>query len=986
MPVKQVEGNGLAEFLCEAVKDKSNTFVFSTDVVMNSWIDYLITNPEKTGLSALPLERFTAWDKFKNNFLHSSEENKTSIPSILRKVFISNLIDKNAESPFFKRIINPDFKDHASSFTDWLTGLLPSLKLWHKLKEESGTPYDDEDSDYKTLYEKYSSFLDEHDFFEPSWLDAEFSGDQKFIIIYPEVLEDFFDYEESLKKSEQITIVRLPQASINDSNKINCYKYSDSRKELRRTILQIRKLVEDKKASYTDITLSVPDLDTWRPYIERELTKYCIPFVIKAGLPLIKKTAGKIFTEIQDCYSSDFSFDSIRALLLDSYIPWKNAEKDTIEQLIREGNRMHCLFNFEQKDGTKRDIWKEALKNSKGEKDELELRFYENLKERITKICNAKSFSDIQQQWNAFKTTFLDMEDFDLEANNIISRCIVHLNELIQIEKDFIEKFDLKISSPYSFFLNILNKKTYTPQNTKPGLLVYPYKLSASANYKYQFVMDASQNSIEVPNKKLSFLNGIKRKELGLIEKDREFNASRAIISLYAKHNEDSGPDEKSVVTFSFAEESFSGFEIVHNFLNIVNKNSDGKITEPLKELDKDDFILNEKNLFLNQASPRQGFFSEAQKEHFNGWYKINEKRLTGTQKKEALSDDAKKIIHEYLCENRNKDEKPDLKDKILMTQTDMKYFFECPRKWLMNNAFNIEEDSLDTELIDRFDMGNVYHDVLEHFMKDYKILQEPLPCTNEEGLFENETEIKQKLSEHTKATIQDYKQKFRDSPLTLLMLNSQTEEISQTIFDFLSILLKKYDENATAKKDLGFGGLYVHKVEEKLSTGIPDEKYGYYGKIDCLLSKNRIDQAIESVILIDYKTSKLPAAKDCKIDDEGKIKDFQVPTYMTLINSEKKREFDYAGFVSIKDSIKENRLENNGIITTKDKSTEEDFEPTLKAFTEHSKEFYKKITDYDFDPKESEVDIYKDCVSCSFKAMCRYQFTVAGRNIKKGE
>lgn len=986
MPVKEVEGNGLAEFLGEAVKDKSNTFVFSTDVVMNSWIDYLITNPKKTGLSALPLERFTAWDKFKNNFLHSSEENKTSIPSILRKVFISNLIDKNAESPFFKRIINPDFKDHASSFTDWLTGLLPSLKLWHKLKEESGTPYDDEDSDYKTLYEKYSSFLDEHDFFEPAWLDADFSGDQKFIIIYPEILEDFYDYEESLKKSEQITIVRLPQASINDSNKINCYKYSDSRKELRRTILQIRKLVEDKKASYTDITLSVPDLDTWRPYFERELTKYCIPFVIKAGLPLIKKTAGKIFTEIQDCYTSDFSFDSIRALLLDNYIPWKNEFKETIEQLIREGNRMHCLFNFEEKNGTKRDIWKEALNNSKAEKDERELRFYESLQERVTKICNSKSFSDIQQQWNAFKTSFLDMEDFSLESNNIISRCIVHLNELIQIEKDFIEKFDLKISSPYNFFLNILNKKTYTPQNTKPGLLVYPYKLSASANYKYQFVMDASQNSIEVPNKKLSFLNGIKRKELGLIEKDREFNASRAIISLYAKHNEDAGPDEKSVVTFSFAEESFSGFAIVHNFLNIVNKDSEGHVTEALKELDKDDFILNEKNLFLNQDSPRQGFFSEDQKEHFNGWYKINEKRLTGSQKNADLSEDAKKIIHEYLCENRNKDEKPDLKDKILMTQSDMKAFFECPRKWLMNKAFKIEEDSLDTELIDRFDMGNVFHDVLEHFMKDYKISQEPLPCTNEEGLFENETEIKQKLSEHTKATIQDYKQKFRDSPLTLLMLNSQTEEISQTIFDFLSILLKKYDENATEKKDLGFGGLYVHKVEEGLSCAEPEEDYGYFGIIDCLLSKNRIDEAIESVILIDYKTSKVPTQTECKIDDEGKIKDFQIPTYMTLINYENKREFDYAGFISIKKTISDEKMHESGIISTKKDCTEEAFEPTLEAFAEHSREFYTKVTDYDFDPKESEVDIYKDCVSCSYKAMCRYQFTVAGRNIKKGE
>ena len=748
-----------------------------------------------------------------------------------------------------------------------------------------------------------------------------------------------------------------------------------------------RKLVEDKKASYTDITLSVPDLDTWRPYIERELTKYCIPFVIKAGLPLIKKTAGKIFTEIQDCYTSDFSFDSIRALLLDNYIPWKDEFKETIEQLIREGNRMHCLFNFEEKNGTERDIWKEALEKTRGENAKDIREFYQKMQNRVTKICNAKSFSEIQQQWKVFKSTFLDMDDFSLESNNIISRCIVHLNELIQIEKDFIEKFDLKISSPYSFFLNILNKKTYTPQNTKPGLLVYPYKLSASANYKYQFVMDASQNSIEVPNKKLSFLNGIKRKELGLIEKDREFNASRAIISLYAKHNEDADPDEKSVVTFSFAEESFSGFEIVHNFLNIVNKNSDGKITEPLKELDKDDFILNEKHLFLNQASPRQGFFSEDQKEHFNGWYKINEKRLTGTQKKEALSDDAKKIIHTYLCENRNKQDDPKLKDKVLMTQSDMKTFFECPRKWLMNKAFKIEEDSLDTELIDRFDMGNVYHDVLEHFMKEYQESKEALPYTNEKGLFENEDEIKQKILEHSKSTIQDYKQKFHDSPLTLLMLNSQVEDIAKIIFDFISILLKPYNEDPkTTKKNMGFGGLYVHKVEEGLSWAVPDENYGYYGKIDCLLSKNRVDEAIESVVLIDYKTSTLSPIKDCKIDDEGKIKNFQIPTYMTLINSEHKREFDYAGFVSITQSINKNQLENNGIITTKDKSTEEDFEPTLKAFTEHSKEFYKKITDYDFDPKESEVDIYKDCVSCSFKAMCRYQFTVAGRNIKKGE
>ena len=85
----------ISKVLIENIKDPSTIFVFSTDTVMNSWIEYLITHPNLSGLDALPLERFLAWDNFKGEYLHASEDGKTSIPSILRKFFVQDLIEKN---------------------------------------------------------------------------------------------------------------------------------------------------------------------------------------------------------------------------------------------------------------------------------------------------------------------------------------------------------------------------------------------------------------------------------------------------------------------------------------------------------------------------------------------------------------------------------------------------------------------------------------------------------------------------------------------------------------------------------------------------------------------------------------------------------------------------------------------------------------------------------------------------------------------------
>ncbi|MBQ1709521.1 MAG: hypothetical protein II032_00190, partial [Treponema sp.] len=317
----------ISKVLIENIKDPSTIFVFSTDTVMNSWIEYLITHPNHSGLDALPLERFLAWDNFKGKYLHASEDGKTSIPSILRKFFVQDLIEKNAKLPKeerFQVIINPEdsYAKEAASFADWISKNLPSLHFWKKRMEQNSETYgqmDAEDLDYEKLYQLYKAFLDQNNLFEPAWLDNLELGDKdtKFILFYPELLEDFGDFTDIFKANSNITICTMPENIPNPP----AYFYPDSRSELRQTLLSIIKLVQEKKADWSEIALSIPDIDTYRPYIERECYIYGIPYVIKSGLSLTKNNAGRIFKEIKDCHTEAFSFDSVRALLLDECLP-----------------------------------------------------------------------------------------------------------------------------------------------------------------------------------------------------------------------------------------------------------------------------------------------------------------------------------------------------------------------------------------------------------------------------------------------------------------------------------------------------------------------------------------------------------------------------------------------------------------------------------------------------------------------------------------
>lgn len=1021
--MKKKELSSIESFLREKITDKNAVFVFPTDIVCQSWAEWCIIDGH-TSVKSVALERFLAWDQFKGKFLSAEKEDSTAIPSLLRKMFVYDIIRQNAESPFFKKIIRSEFAFTAYSFADWLEKNLPSLKMWKKKLDQNKSEYgelDEEDKDYELLYQKYNEFLEKNSLFEPSWIEHINFSDEKrdFYIFYPEQLADFSDFDEIFSEVPNITALVVPK----QEERPKLYFYQDARRELRQTILRIINLVKTKKADWTEIALSIPDIETYRPYIQREFEQYGVPFIFRSGTSLTKNSAGRIFQEIYECHETNFSYDSIRTLVLDECIPWnetislnvKNTKdepddiqtfnlKELREALVREGNRMRCICSYEEKNGINFesiDIWEEAFSNTYTQNKVLQ-RFYRKLKLSVNRFFSEEnqSFANLISAWSSFKNEFINDGEFSSDANKILGRCITHLQELSEIQEAY-KDAGIKISNPFQFYLNILNKKMYTKQSDGEGVSVVPYKLTAGAWFKYQFVLDSSQKKLEVPYKPLSFLNSEKRKKLKLFEDEKLYNATEAIIRLYAKPVE-GVPEE--FVHFSASENSFSGFAIPHSLLDIE---------ESVPDFDKDDFILSEK-AWIESGAENSLEVSALQKNELDSWVKT----AIPAEKDYQLGKKLSEKIKYSLVDSKNASlESKNIsfsdnakKQNKISARGDLEKFFPCPRKWILSQILHLNTDSLDTDLMTIFDMGNLHHKILELFCKNY--LGKNLPYYDKSSgqffkLEENSsvlngiTEITQEINEllYGNGTeenegivvkaIKHISNDFHDSPLVIKTLLNQKQKIAQTIVSFLKELLlpcKLEDSEKSSRVKSGIGTCIVFGVEGTFIS--EQEDFSYYGKIDCVVKTPDTKQ----YILLDYKNSysAIPEEKDFKVDEEtGILKDYQMAVYCRLLSNDCEKEIAAAYFYSIKpQSTSYKKL----VFDKSEKKNYPSFEPTVIASAEYAKLFNDKISDanLDFQPETSgdiknrlNTKVYSDCIKCNFKAICRTTYSVAGKQIK---
>lgn len=957
MAIKNLCVDKICNVITENIKNPDVVFVFSTDIDMTSWAEWSVINSDLTGVKTVSLDRFMAWDDFKRQFVVSSETNKHAVPSLLRKVFVYNLIEENKKSaaegkPLFKSIINPKYANDGYSFADWISGNLPPLKIWHDRYEQlcAGGKYtpDEEDLDYETLYNRYCEFLGT-EMFEPSWIKPDFSVTKKqFLIFFPEQFADYDEYKSILKDIPSITMYEMEE----NSEKPVVYKYEDARKELRHAVLYIRNLVENSngKIKYNEVALHAPKLESYLPYVEREFEKYCVPYVVRCGSSYTVNNAGSIFENIAECKRNNFSFSSVRGLLLNSYIPWN--EKKLNESVIRLGSAYNCICNYEE--GREKDVWYRALKQDSH--NERELRFYEKLRKDIECLCDCSNFEGIKKAWNGFKQDFLIDDEFSQEANNILSSCIVLLDELIKLEKDFIEPMQLSVYKPYDFFVNELNSKTYTPQQKKVGVNIFDYRVAACAAYKYNVVINCNQNAVTVAKKQLGFLNNQKRESLGIKDID---SATPVYISLYQKFN---SPEETNTI-YTFSENSFDGFAIPHNYFEVLE-------TNPLDYLEETDFIKAEKNWFLNQKSVPERI-SENQKREYENWKKTADYSLTSKQT--YIPDESLKSGINYLL---GKKRSKDTSEYITITQTDLKNFFPCARFWLLKSILKLKEDSIDATLLDTYAKGNILHKTMELLFDEFKSKYGIIPVCDQNSFGEKQSEVNALVEKCVNEAI-DGNSDYRESPLAYEVLNSQKKEFKEIIMNFLY----KFCKGNVAKS---YGGYHIVDTEKWISVKDDDKEYGLGGQLDCILSDDD-----GNITIIDYKSNSVPKLSEANANLETEtLVDFQCAAYISLFNKQKDNSVKVSKmqFCSIQGR-------SDALVVDEEKSTRftktpEEYEQTLEVFNKYTDYFAYKLSEYNFKPesnpnaKYDNVNIYSNCLGCNFKSICRSTFTVAGHKL----
>lgn len=936
--------NLIENTLKEYIGDKNAVFVFPTQIAADLWADRATF---VTDCTAVPMEKFMAWDKFKGEAVRGENQDKDSIPSTMRKIFAANLIKENEENPFLKNLIIPEYSKSAGSFVDWIASILPSLGLWKDYFDRCSDNGDEEDQDLLLLWQKYSKFLEKYNLFDPAWEKPPFKNNgSHYYLFFPEILSDWEEYKNILQNSKEfITIISLPENNIEEGT---VQLFNNSRVEIKKAVTYISDLHRNEGIEWSEIAVSIPDMDSYGPYVEREMELMEVPYVSRYSRPLSSTGAGSFFSDIYECFSSGFSFDSVKRLVLNTSLPWK--EESLCKELIEFGQENHCLCGFEYS-GKRIDVWKKSFEENP---EEERLRtFYEALQRNINEIVNAESFAKIQEQYFSFRNKFFEMEKCSEKSDRIISRCISELAGIIDLEEKFTE---CKVPSPYGFFVSFLGSKEYLEQTDKKGVLLLPYKTVAVAPFKCHVVLDASQNSLNVVWKELSFLNDEKRAKL-LFKKD-ENNVTQKFIQLYQMNSM-----EKQAY-FTCGRKTFDGYSQASSYLI-----EEDKTKCQINDLYPENPYVKEADWFIDEDFNTSKFPEIISKKQ-----KISLERWLNVQTDENTNDD-----NSADTESLNNDQVFD-DTTIWVSSTEMKNFYECPRKWYFSNRLRLRETEMAADLINPFASGNLYHKIMELFCDELKELDLKISINDDGTLEAPFVEILNKVIE--KAIV--YRDKYYyNSYLTRELFKTTISTIKTTAINCVTEFCAK------------FAGCKVVNTEASYSFVDEEKDYTYTGRIDCLLQDFDTLQyylvdfklgsgGIPSKLLVDDDPEIIAKMKDLPLEEQ-ELPDFQMASYVYLMSRQPNPiVVKNAAFFDVTNAkcypVFGTQMFRR--CPPKKGAPEPDcieYTNTMRKVIECADNFVLRVKNNDFRINE-KVQNYSKCASCNFYSICRNTFNV-GKN-----
>jgi hypothetical protein len=632
------------------------------------------------GKKAVLSDRFLSWDRFKEKTF-ALNMNFTPVNKHIRTLFASSLLEENKKNgDLFKGIIRPEYSEGSNSFLSWITSVLTEVKSFRENRLLMDIPLSEgvrDDLDF--LYKRYMKFLDDREMFEPSWVQAKIEDiGENYFLFFPDVIDDFKEFASDLEKSSVVHIINTVNKPLTTIE-----HYNSSTAELKSLLGKIG-LLMDKGVRVQDIAITLPDMKGWRVPLEAEASLRSIPLDFRQGKSLSEYPGGKLFQIILGCEKSGFSISSMKQMLLNRLLPWK--DREIAGRLFHFGMDHHCFRNYRLR-GREIDVWENTLVKSK--ESEL-LEFYQRLKSGIKKISSGKNFTEIKSSVQMFISIFLDTSFWRPGTLREFQFCLNTLNDL---EDASVKAGDLEYGTPCDIWLSAIDDRIYVKRSETTGVNIFPYRVAAGASWSWHFVPGLSQDAVSVVKSKYMFLKDNQRKLLSGLESD----FTDPFLDLYNVSVEN--------IIFSFSMDSFSGPAlppsrfVLEKAIELVEGNS-GTV---------EDEYRTELGYWLGENSLPIRIFSVMKKgADFSVMSALKQKSIDYT--KDIISNTMlqKSVTSKLINERGN----------LHISPSSLDQFTTCPYLFLFQRGLDVSEGDYKEVFIDHPVFGQIIHDCFDRFFK----------------------------------------------------------------------------------------------------------------------------------------------------------------------------------------------------------------------------------------------------------------------------
>ena len=561
--------------------------------------------------------------------------------------------------------------------------------------------------------------------------------------------------------------------------------------------------------------MTFPDLDRYREVLLEQAKLQGVPLRLREGRALSKLPGGRFFTLLREAGASSFHVEDLKALLLDGAYPWKDPASG--KALVRIGTLRGCM-------GGGRELWERALRDLPGD-----LRpgrqYFRDLEAAAGRLAKAETFRELSVQANSFASRFFDLDAWDPEVLREYQISLDSLSELAGLE----EASGVPVEDPFGLWLKTLEDRIYVARQSREGVDVYSYRVSAGIRPRFHFVVNAGQEETRVLRSPFGFLREDYKERLGLGDED----LSEAFLSLYGLSGEE--------VRFSSSAETRSGVGLPPAYFV-----SAGRAVPAEDGEGEADAVHRERRYWaLEEGGDRPLFRYELE-----GFRRFRETALKPKASDFTRAPAPKRTALRLY-------ERLKAEDKLSLSSTALETYIACPFDFFSSRALGLAEAAFEVEFEDLRFAGDLHHAAFGLLFKRIR---------DEGSRF-----LKQRLEEYRSWVQGIVGEVFGNLggsgvfPLPPVQAALEAA-VAEGLLAFLGEEAERYD------------GYEVTGVEVSLEKDYSD-KVRLRGRLD------RISRNPESggYLLVDYKSGTLATKKQIQGLAKDEKRSFQLPFYVLL-------------------------------------------------------------------------------------------------------